>query len=118
MQSDTYGGGFIYHFGDNLVAIGMVVGLGYSNPFLSPFEEMQRLKTHPQIAPLFKGGKRLAYGAAGSFGGGEQLLHQHAGAQCNARRRVGDDGEDIAAGGARPVAYPLHQRPGRPIHGA
>jgi electron-transferring-flavoprotein dehydrogenase len=62
MKSDTYGGGFIYHFGENLVSVGLV-GLGYKNPFLSPFEEMQRMKTHPQIAPLFKGGKRLAYGA-------------------------------------------------------
>jgi electron-transferring-flavoprotein dehydrogenase len=74
MSSDTYGGGFIYHFGDNLVSIGQVVGLGYKNPFLSPFEEMQRLKTHPQIAPLFKGGKRLAYGARALAAGGLQSL--------------------------------------------
>ena len=76
MKSDTYGGGFIYHFGDNLVSIGQVVGLGYQNPFLSPFEEMQRLKTHPQIAPLFKGGKRLAYGARALAAGGLQSLPQ------------------------------------------
>lgn len=55
MKSDTYGGGFIYHYGENLVSVGLVTGLGYKNPHLSPFEEMQRVKTHPQIAPLFKG---------------------------------------------------------------
>ncbi|MBK7024426.1 MAG: electron transfer flavoprotein-ubiquinone oxidoreductase [Sulfuritalea sp.] len=74
MKSDTYGGGFIYHFGENLVSVGLVTGLGYKNPFLSPFEEMQRLKTHPQIAPLFKGGKRLAYGARALAAGGLQSL--------------------------------------------
>ena len=74
MASDTYGGGFIYHFGENLVSIGMVVGLGYRNPYLSPFEEMQRYKTHPQIAPLFKNAKRLAYGARALAAGGLQSL--------------------------------------------
>jgi electron-transferring-flavoprotein dehydrogenase len=74
MASDTYGGGFIYHFGNNLVSIGQVVGLGYKNPHLSPFEEMQRLKTHPQIAPTFKEGKRLAYGARALAAGGLQSL--------------------------------------------
>jgi len=74
MASDTYGGGFIYHYGANLVSVGLVTGLGYKNPFLSPFEEMQRLKTHPQIAPLFKGGKRLAYGARALAAGGLQSL--------------------------------------------
>ncbi|MCX7146874.1 MAG: electron transfer flavoprotein-ubiquinone oxidoreductase [Sulfuritalea sp.] len=74
MKSDTYGGGFIYHFGDNLVSVGLVTGLGYSNPFLSPFEEMQRMKTHPQIGPLFKGAKRLAYGARALAAGGLQSL--------------------------------------------
>ena len=74
MKSDTYGGGFIYHFGENLVSVGLVVGLGYKNPFLAPFEEMQRLKTHPQIAPLFKGGKRLAYGARALAAGGLQSM--------------------------------------------
>ncbi|MCX7154927.1 MAG: electron transfer flavoprotein-ubiquinone oxidoreductase [Rhodocyclales bacterium] len=74
MKSDTYGGGFIYHFGENLVSVGLVVGLGYKNPFLAPFEEMQRMKTHPQVAPLFKGGKRLAYGARALAAGGLQSL--------------------------------------------
>ncbi|MCK9388638.1 MAG: electron transfer flavoprotein-ubiquinone oxidoreductase [Sulfuritalea sp.] len=74
MKSDTYGGGFIYHFGENLVSVGLVVGLGYSNPFLSPFEEMQRMKTHPQIAPIFQSGKRLAYGARALVAGGLQSL--------------------------------------------
>jgi len=74
LPSDTYGGGFAYHFGDNLVSIGLVTGLGYSNPYLSPFEEMQRYKTHPQIAPMLKGGKRLAYGARALAAGGLQSL--------------------------------------------
>ena len=74
MKSDTYGGGFIYHFGENLVSVGLVVGLGYKNPFLAPFEEMQRMKTHPQVAPLFKGGKRLAYGARALAAGGLQSM--------------------------------------------
>ena len=74
MKSDTYGGGFIYHFGENLVSVGLVVGLGYKNPFLAPFEEMQRMKTHPQVAPMFKGGKRLAYGARALAAGGLQSL--------------------------------------------
>jgi electron-transferring-flavoprotein dehydrogenase len=75
---DTYGGGFIYHLtgasGEPLVSIGLVVGLGYSNPHLAPFEEMQRYKTHPQIAPMFKGGKRLAYGARALTAGGLQSM--------------------------------------------
>jgi electron-transferring-flavoprotein dehydrogenase len=74
LKSDTYAGGFIYHFGENLVSIGLVVGLGYSNPYLSPFEEMQRYKTHPQIAPLLKGGKRLSYGARAIAAGGYQSM--------------------------------------------
>ena len=74
LKSDTYGGAFMYHYGDNLVAIGLVVGLGYDNPFLSPFEEMQRLKTHPQLAPIFKDGKRLAYGARALAAGGLQSM--------------------------------------------
>jgi electron-transferring-flavoprotein dehydrogenase len=74
LKTDTYGGGFIYHFGDNLVSLGLVVGLGYSNPFLSPFEEMQRMKTHPQLAGLLSGGKRLAYGARALAAGGLQSM--------------------------------------------
>ena len=74
LQNDTYGGGFIYHFDDNLVALGLVVGLGYNNPYLSPFEEMQRLKTHPQLAAMLAGGKRLAYGARALAAGGLQSL--------------------------------------------
>ncbi len=74
LTPDTYGGGFIYHFADNLVSIGLVVGLGYSNPFLAPFEEMQRMKTHPQIAPMLQGGKRIAYGARALAAGGLQSM--------------------------------------------
>ena len=74
LKTDTYGGGFIYHFGENMVSLGLVVGLGYTNPFLSPFEEMQRMKTHPQLAPLLTGGKRLAYGARALAAGGLQSM--------------------------------------------
>jgi electron-transferring-flavoprotein dehydrogenase len=66
----TYGGSFCYHYGENLVAIGMVIGAGYENPYLSPFEEMQRLKTHPRFKEMLAGGKRLAYGARAIAAGG------------------------------------------------
>ena len=74
LANDTYGGGFCYHYAENLVSFGLVVGLGYHNPHLSPFEEMQRLKTHPSLRPLFEGGKRLAYGARALSSGGLQSL--------------------------------------------
>jgi len=70
----TYGGSFCYHFGENLVSVGLVVGLSYTNPFLSPFEEMQRLKTHPKLKAILEGGKRLAYGARALASGGLQAL--------------------------------------------
>lgn len=70
LDSDTYGGSFLYHMKDNQVAVGMVVGLDYANPWLSPFEEFQRYKTHPAIAPIFEGGKRLSYGARALTAGG------------------------------------------------
>ncbi|AWI81244.1 electron transfer flavoprotein-ubiquinone oxidoreductase [Parazoarcus communis] len=72
LPSDTYGGGFVYHLEDNLVAVGYVVGLNYSNPHLSPFEEFQRYKTHPEIRKYLDGGKRLAYGARAIAAGGLQ----------------------------------------------
>ena len=70
----TYGGSFLYHAEDNLVAVGFVVGLGYTNPYLSPYEEFQRYKTHPEIRKFFEGGKRLAYGARAIAAGGLQAL--------------------------------------------
>ena len=70
LDSKTYGGSFLYHMPNNQVAVGLVVGLDYRNPWLSPFEEFQRFKTHPAIAPIFKGGKRLAYGARALTAGG------------------------------------------------
>ncbi len=70
LDADTYGGSFLYHYGENLVAVGMVVGLDYSNPWLSPFEEFQRYKTHPAIRPTFEGGKRIGYGARALTAGG------------------------------------------------
>ncbi|MCP1711354.1 electron-transferring-flavoprotein dehydrogenase, partial [Kerstersia gyiorum] len=70
LDSKTYGGTFLYHLNDNQVALGMVVGLDYANPWLSPFEEFQRFKTHPAIRPMLEGGKRLAYGARAITAGG------------------------------------------------
>ncbi|ARP95845.1 electron transfer flavoprotein-ubiquinone oxidoreductase [Bordetella genomosp. 13] len=70
LDTDTYGGSFLYHLNDNLVAVGMVVGLDYANPWLSPFEEFQRYKTHPAIRATFEGGKRIAYGARAITAGG------------------------------------------------
>ncbi len=72
LDNSTYGGGFMYHFDDNLAAVGIVVGAGYSNPYLSPFEECQRLKTHPKIRGFLEGGKRIAYGARALAAGGLQ----------------------------------------------
>ncbi len=74
MDWSTYGGSFLYHFDGNKVAVGLVVGLDYANPFLSPFEEFQRLKTHPAFRPLFEGGRRVAYGARAIAAGGFQSL--------------------------------------------
>ncbi len=74
VDSKTYGGSFIYHMENNQVAVGYVVGLDYQNPHLSPFQEMQRFKTHPAIRPLFEGGKRLAYGARALAEGGFQSI--------------------------------------------
>jgi len=74
LESDTYGGSFLYHLGNNLVAVGLVVGLAYKNPYLSPFEEFQRYKLHPNIRETFVGGKRLAYGARSLTAGGLNSL--------------------------------------------
>jgi len=74
LDSTTYGGSFMYHYGDNLVAIGFVVGLSYSNPYLSPFEEFQRYKTHPVIRKTLEGGRRISYGARALATGGLQAL--------------------------------------------
>ena len=74
MQPDTYGGGFLYHLENNQIAVGFVVGLGYSNPHLSPFEEFQRFKTHPEIRKFLEGGKRISYGARALTAGGLQSL--------------------------------------------
>ncbi|WP_300647544.1 electron transfer flavoprotein-ubiquinone oxidoreductase [Paenalcaligenes sp.] len=70
LDPDTYGGAFLYHLDNNLVAVGLVVGLDYANPWLSPFEEFQRYKTHPAIRPTFEGAKRIAYGARSLTAGG------------------------------------------------
>ena len=70
----TYGGSWLYMFRDNLVSVGFVVGLNYENPWLSPFEEMQRYKTHPAIRPIFDGGRRIAYGARAISAGGFQAI--------------------------------------------
>jgi electron-transferring-flavoprotein dehydrogenase len=74
LSDDTGGGAFVYHYGEQLVSIGMVVHLDYSNPYLSPFEEFQRFKTHPEIRSMLSGGKRLSYGARAISEGGLQSL--------------------------------------------
>ena len=74
LESDTYGGSFLYHLNDNKVAVGLVVGLSYKNPYLSPFEEFQRYKLHPKIRETFEGGKRIAYGARALTAGGLNSL--------------------------------------------
>jgi electron-transferring-flavoprotein dehydrogenase len=74
LDSHTYGGSFVYHFGSNLVAYGFVVGLDYRNPWLSPFEEMQRFKTHPAVRRHFTGGRRISYGARALNEGGLQSI--------------------------------------------
>ncbi len=70
----TYGGSWLYMLAENLVSVGFVVGLDYENPWLSPFEEMQRFKTHPAIRQFFEGGRRIAYGARALVEGGLQSL--------------------------------------------
>ncbi|WP_199724900.1 electron transfer flavoprotein-ubiquinone oxidoreductase [Noviherbaspirillum saxi] len=74
LDADTYGGSFLYHLENNQVAVGYVVGLAYQNPYLSPYEEFQRYKTHPEIRKFFEGGKRLSYGARALVAGGIQSL--------------------------------------------
>ena len=74
LDNNTGGGSFMYHFGDNYVSIGFVVHLNYKNPWLSPFDEFQRFKTHPSVRPYLEGGKRVAYGARGITEGGWQSI--------------------------------------------
>ncbi len=74
LDARTYGGSFVYHFGDNLVSYGFVIGLDYRNPWLSPFEEMQRFKTHPVVRRHFEGGRRVSYGARALNEGGMQSI--------------------------------------------
>jgi len=76
LDNSTGGGSFMYHFGDNYVAIGFVVHLNYKNPWISPFDEFQRFKTHPSIRCYLEGGKRIAYGARAITEGGSQSLPQ------------------------------------------
>ena len=74
LDAATYGGSFLYHLENNQVAVGYVVGLNYTNPYLSPFDEFQRYKTHPEIRKFFEGGKRVAYGARAIVAGGLNCL--------------------------------------------
>ena len=74
LNMSTGGGSFLYHYNENLVAVGFVVHLNYDDPYLSPFEEFQRFKTHPKISPVFEGAKRIAYGARAITEGGYQSV--------------------------------------------
>jgi electron-transferring-flavoprotein dehydrogenase len=74
LDNRTGGGSFLYHYGENLVAVGFVVHLNYANPYLSPYDEFQRFKTHPAIRGVFEGGKRIGYGARAITEGGWQSM--------------------------------------------
>src|SRR5205085_6543695 len=74
LDNRTGGGSFLYHFDDRLVSVGFVLHLNYRNPYLSPFEEFQRFKTHPFVRDTFAGGKRLTYGARALTEGGLQSV--------------------------------------------
>jgi electron-transferring-flavoprotein dehydrogenase len=74
LDNRTGGGSFLYHYGENLVSVGFVVHLNYKNPYLAPYEEFQRFKTHPAIRGVFEGGKRIAYGARAITEGGWQSI--------------------------------------------
>ena len=74
LDQKTYGGSFLYHLEDNQVAVGFVIGLDYTNPYLSPFEEFQRFKTHPKIRTVLEGGRRISYGARAINEGGVQSI--------------------------------------------
>jgi electron-transferring-flavoprotein dehydrogenase len=74
LDNSTGGGSFLYHYGDNLFSVGFVVHLNYQNPYLSPFDEFQRFKTHPSIRDTFAGGKRLSYGSRALTEGGYQSV--------------------------------------------
>ena len=74
LDGSTGGGSFLYHYGENLVSVGFVVHLNYENPYLSPYDEFQRFKTHPAIRDVFEGGKRIGYGARAITEGGWQSL--------------------------------------------
>ncbi|MDO6707000.1 electron transfer flavoprotein-ubiquinone oxidoreductase [Photobacterium sp. 1_MG-2023] len=75
-QTGTSGGGFLYHFGENLVSVGLVIDLNYSHPYLSPFDEFQQMKHHPRFASILQGGERIAYGARVITKGGYHSLPQ------------------------------------------
>ncbi len=74
LDAGTYGGSWLYHFGTNLVSVGFVIGLDYTNPYLSPFDEMQRFKTHRAVRGHFQGGRRISYGARALSEGGYQSI--------------------------------------------
>jgi electron-transferring-flavoprotein dehydrogenase len=74
LDKATGGGSFLYHYGKNLVSVGFVIHLNYENPYLSPYDEFQRFKTHPVIRPVFEGGRRIAYGARAMTSGGWQSI--------------------------------------------
>ncbi|HAI29627.1 MAG TPA: electron transfer flavoprotein-ubiquinone oxidoreductase, partial [Thalassospira sp.] len=74
LDKNTYGGSFLYHLDNNQVVVGFVIGLDYENPHLSPFDEFQRFKTHPEIRKIFENGRRISYGARALNEGGFQSI--------------------------------------------
>lgn len=110
LNDDTFGGGFLYHLEGNQVTLGYVIGLDYQNPWLSPFEEMQRWKTHPSIKAHIEGGKRLGYGARGHLG--QQLITRF-------KLDQGQDAQTFAIGIKELWEIPAEQaRPGLVVHTA
>ena len=76
LTNDVYGGGFQYHFGDGLVTVGLVVGLDYKNPYVSPYKEFQKMKHHPYYSKVLEGGKCIAYAARALNEGGTAICTQ------------------------------------------
>ena len=92
LSNDIYGGSFLYHMDKNQISIGFVMGLDYKNPYISPYEEFQRFKTHPEIKPMLEGGRRISYGARALNEGGIQCLPKLRGRSLTSSLLVGREG--------------------------
>src|SRR5262249_53115022 len=120
LDNRTGGGSFLYHFDERLISVGFVVHLNYENPYLSPYEEFQRFKTHPLLRPTFEGGKRLAYGPRAFTEGGWQSVPKLAfpgGALVGCAAgfmnvpRIKGSHNAMLSGCSRPSTWPRRSRP-------